>query len=115
MELEWVTFVETDAFTSRIARFGLEAVLRTLQVELVESPERGSLDPGTGGLRKIRMASPARSKGKRGGTRVHYLWLPYLRRIYLVFVYGKDEQDSLTAGQKAVLRQVVRRIVRDAE
>ena len=67
MRIEWITFVETDAFMSRIKRYGLESALRDLQVELVEKPERGDLDPGTGGLRKIRMADPARSKGKRGG------------------------------------------------
>lgn len=38
MRIEWITFVETDAFTSRIKRYGLESVLRDLQVELVEMP-----------------------------------------------------------------------------
>jgi len=115
MRIEWITFVETDAFTSRIKRYGLESVLRDLQVELVEKPERGDLDTGTGGLRKIRMADPARSKGKRGGVRVHYLWLPHRRRIYLIFAYGKDEQESLTSDQKDVLKKVVQRIRREAE
>jgi hypothetical protein len=114
MKLEWITFVETSAFTSRIARFGLEPVLRKLHIELVENPERGNLDRGTGGLRKIRMASPARAKGKRSGARVHYLWLPHRSRIYLIFVYGKDEQDSLTHHQKLALKQVARRIIQEA-
>jgi len=51
MRIEWITFVETDAFTFRIKRYGLDSALRDLQVELVEKPERGDLDPGMGGRR----------------------------------------------------------------
>lgn len=47
----------------------------SLQLELIENPAAGDVEPGTGGLRKIRLAAPARGKGKRGGARVHYLWL----------------------------------------
>ncbi|MGH7576080.1 MAG: hypothetical protein ACREM1_13260 [Longimicrobiales bacterium] len=54
---------------------GLEGALRDLQLTLLDRPEAGDLDPGTGGLRKVRMRDPARGKGKRGGARAHYLWL----------------------------------------
>ena len=77
-------------------------------------PERGKLDPHTGGLRKIRLSNSAKSKGKRSGARAHYLWLPQLQRVYLVFVYGKHEQDSLTEPQKKALKQVVQKIRREA-
>lgn len=109
-----ISFVEAATFTLRITRLGLEEDLRALQIELIEKPDRGKLDSNTGGLRKIRLADSARSKGKRGGARAHYLWLPDLKRIYFVFVYGKDEQDSLTASQKKLLKQVVERIRREA-
>src|SRR5437667_10691403 len=59
-------FVETSVFTKRLARLGLEDALRGLQLELLENPTAGDLDPGTGGLRKVRMADPTRGKGKRG-------------------------------------------------
>lgn len=109
-----ITFVEAVAFTSRIRRLGLENDLRQLQLELIEKPERGKLDPNTGGLRKVRLSDATRSKGKRGGARAHYLWLPDLKRIYFVFVYGKDEQESLTTSQKKLLKQVVERIRRES-
>ena len=111
MNVQWIAFVETRAFTARIERFGLEPALRNLQLELVQNPERGDTDPGTDGLRKIRMPDPSRGKGKRGGARVHYLWLPHVRRVYLVFVYGKGEQSSLTKAQKKQLRSIVEQIV----
>ena len=71
-----------------------------LQLELLDNPEAGDVEPGTTGLRKIRLGDPTRGKGKRGGARVHYLWLPHRGRIYLMFVYGKNEASTLTAALK---------------
>ena len=99
--LEFLTFVETTVFTKRIS---------AVQLELLENPEAGDVDPGTAGLRKIRLADPTRGMGKRGGARVHYLWLPHRGRIYLMFVFGKNEASTLTADQKKKLREVVARI-----
>lgn len=113
MHQTFISFVESPAFTSRIARMGLENDLRSLQLALIENPERGALDPHTGGLRKIRLSDSSRSKGKRGGARAHYLWLPHVSRIYLLFVYGKGEQDSLTPEQKQTLKKVVQKIRRE--
>ena len=106
-------FVETDLFTRRVVRLNLEEALRRLQIELAVNPEAGDLDPGTGGLRKVRMADPVRGRGKRGGARVHYLWVPQRRLIYLVFVYTKHEADTLSADQKKAVRAVVERIKRE--
>ena len=105
-----LTFVETRVFTSRVVRLGLEEPLRQLQRALLENPAAGRVDPGTGGLRKIRMADPERRKGKRGGARVHYLWLPDAHIVYLMFVYTKDESESLTPAQRRSLKAVVDRI-----
>jgi hypothetical protein len=105
-----VLFVETRVFTRGIAALGLEASLHQLQNELLERPTAGVLDPGTGGLRKIRMPDPGRGEGKRGGARVHYLYLPHLNRIYLVFVYSKHDRETLTPDEKRALRAVVQTI-----
>lgn len=105
-----LTFVETKVFTDRVMRMGLEEPVRQLQSTLLAAPDAGDLDPGTGGLRKIRMADPRRGKGKRGGARVHYLWLPHVRRIYFLFVYGKEQTSALTRGQKQALAAITRAI-----
>ena len=97
-------------FTRRITSLGLEGPLRELQLELVRNPEAGSVDPGTGGLRKVRIPDPRRGKGKRSGARVHYLWLPAASIVYLVFVYAKDEQATLTPDQKRQLKVIVQAI-----
>jgi hypothetical protein len=77
---------------------------------LLANPEAGDVEPGTGGLRKTRVPDPARGKGKRGGARVHYLWLAHKGRIYLIFVYGKNESTKLTADQKRQLRELATKI-----
>jgi len=108
-----VVFVETDTFTKRLTRLGLDEALRLLQGELLLNPEAGDVDPGTGGLRKVRLRDPARGKGKRGGARVHYLWLRQATVIYFVFVYSKGEDDTLSPDQKKTLASVVRQIRRE--
>lgn len=105
-----LAFVESTVFTRRVSALGLEEPLRELQAYLLEDPDVGDLDPGTGGLRKVRMGDPGRGKGKRSGARVHYLWLPAVSLIYLLFVYTKDESDSLTPAQKRQLRSLVEAI-----
>jgi hypothetical protein len=102
-----IVFVETTIFTRRVNALGLEQGLRDLQLQLTGNPEAGRLDPGTGGLRKVRMGDASRGKGKRSGARVHYLWLSEYAVIYMIFVYSKDESDTLTPDQKRKLKTVV--------
>ena len=105
-----VTFVESTVFTTRIVRMGLEEPLRKLQGHLAANPTAGRLDPGTSGLRKVRIGDPRRARGKRGGARVHYLWVPSSQLVYFLFVYSKEEADTLTEDQKRALTAVVRAI-----
>jgi hypothetical protein len=108
-----ITFVETSAFTRRVIALGLEESSRALQLQLSENPEVGATDPGTGGLRKVRIADPGRGRGKRSGARVHYLWISEPSVIYLLSVYAKDELDTLTTEKKRRLRAVVEAIKRE--
>lgn len=104
-------FVEIGEFTRRVVRLGLEEDLRDLQDRLNLNPRLGRVDPGTGGLRKIRMTDSPRGKGKRGGARVHYLFVPDREIIYMVHVYPKGEQVTLTAEQKRMLRRLAEMIL----
>jgi hypothetical protein len=100
-------FVEIFAFTRRAVKLGLEEDLRQLQIHLERDPCAGDLDPGTGGLRKIRMTDSPRGQGKRGGVRVHYFFASRRQIIYLIHLYPKGEQDTLTHDQKQMLRRLV--------
>jgi hypothetical protein len=105
-----VLFVETDAFRRRVDALALHEGLRALQVELDERPDRGAIDAGTGGLRKVRMPDSTRGKGKRGGVRIHYLYLREHSVLYLVYLYTKNEQDALLPNQKRAFRRLAERI-----
>lgn len=108
-----LTFIETEVFTRRVLRLGIESALRQLQHELAANPEAGDVEPGTGGLRKVRIPDSRRGKGKRSGARVHALWLPHRCMVYLVFIYSKDEAEALTGKQRKALRSIVERIKRE--
>lgn len=79
---------------------------RLLQLRLVANPDEGDLIPGSGGLRKIRMAVAGR--GKRGGARIIYYWVTSKSQIYMLLAYAKNERDDLTEAQLKALRDLVR-------
>lgn len=101
-------FVEMDVFTRKVVGLELEEDLRKLQVTLRKDPRAGDVEPGTCGLRKIRMTDSPHRRGKRGGARVHYFYFPQREIIYLMWVYTKAEQGTLTPDQKRELCRWVR-------
>ncbi|NDK98858.1 type II toxin-antitoxin system RelE/ParE family toxin [Photorhabdus bodei] len=100
-----IEFIETSMFTRQIKEVATDDELKELQRELIESPDKGDLIRGTGGLRKIRMAIG--SQGKNGSARVIYL-LATEDIIYLVMAYPKSKKDSLTDAEKAELKKLTK-------
>jgi hypothetical protein len=98
-------FIETSVFTRQITALVDDDDYADFQRELANDPEAGDLIPGTGGLRKIRMA--ARGHGKRGGARVIYYYFASAAQIALLLAYAKNEAEDLTAAQKKVLKEVI--------
>ena len=96
-------FIETRGFTAWLAERVPDEVYAELQRELMENPHKGDVMPGCGGLRKVRLRSPKRGKGKRGGERVIYLYVPEAKWFFMIDGYGKDEQDDLTPPEKRQL------------
>ncbi len=95
-------FVESTIFEKYRNEYLSDDEFRLFQAELMSNPKQGDVIQGTGGLRKIRVAS--KSKGKRGGSRVIYYFLDEKRRFYLLTIYGKNEMSDLTADQKKQLK-----------
>ena len=100
------TFIETIEFTEWVKEYMSDDALSDLQQELRNNPETGSVMPGCGGLRKMRVADARRGKGKRGGVRVIYLHVAEADVIFLMDIYGKAEQEDLSADQKKVLKRL---------
>jgi hypothetical protein len=99
-------FIETPVFTEAVTELLSDEEYGRLQVALLLRPAQGAVIPGSGGLRKVRWGAGAR--GKRGGLRVIYYWVPADDVCLMLFVYAKSTQGDLTAAQIKVLRQVVR-------
>lgn len=100
-------FIETPTFTRLIAALASDDELKELQSELIAQPEKGDLIQGTGGLRKVRMAK--KGQGKSGSLRVLY-YFAYAETIYLVYVYAKTTQDTLTNEEKKQLKELVKKL-----
>ncbi len=102
-------FVELPAFARFRADYLSDDAFRAMQAELMANPEQGDVIEGTGGLRKLRQPDPKRGKGKRGGLRVIYFWWESGRQFWLFTLYGKDEMADLSAREKALLREMLKR------
>lgn len=99
-------FVETPVFTVALKRYLDDEQYRHLQIALMLRPEQGPVIRGSGGLRKVRWATPG--GGKRGGLRIIYYWAPAEAAFYMLYAYTKADQQDLTAAQTRVLGRLVR-------
>ena len=103
-------FIEFPGFTRRLITLAgdhADEVLLEIQNDLIENPKRGPVVQATAGVRKARIADPARGKGKRGGFRYLYLYMERDGQIFLLMIFGKNEQADLSPKQKQALREAV--------
>jgi mRNA-degrading endonuclease RelE of RelBE toxin-antitoxin system len=91
-----MVFVETSLFSKLLREYLSDDEYRRLQAHLIERPDAGAIIRGSGGVRKVRWA--AGGKGKSGGVRVIYYWLKADGQIFLLTLYGKGEQENLSAA-----------------
>lgn len=106
-------FVELLPFTRRLESLAKERaddVLLQIQSDLLANPKRGKVVEGTAGVRKARVANPARGKGKSGGFRYLYFYIEQEGQIFLLMIFSKDEQDDLTGEQKKKLAKAVQEL-----
>ena len=104
--MEWLTFV----YSSVATRDDLltDEDWRRVEWQLLQNPRAGAVIPGLAGARKLRIRLQGR--GKRGGARTVYLYVPDRERIYFVATYSKSEQSDLTPDDTRVLRALIERI-----
>ena len=104
-----LTFIETPVFTEQITSLLDDDEYSEFQAILIANPEAGRVISGTGGLRKIRWIDPGRQKGKRGGIRVIYFYRMHVGQVLLLTAYDKDHQSDLSASQKRLFREILRK------
>ena len=103
-------FIEFVSFTKRLQALVKEHsddVLLEIQSDLLANSKRGKVVEGTAGVRKARVANPARGKGKSGGFRYLSFYIEQDGQIFLLMIFSKDEQDDLTGEQKKKLAQAI--------
>jgi len=105
------TFKELPGFETRREEYLSDEEFRVFQEVLMKNPNAGDVIRGTGGLRKARVASSKRGKGKRGGSRVIYYWYLESKQFWLFTIYGKGEMSDLTAEQKRILKALLEKEV----
>ena len=72
---------------------------------MILHPDVGDLNPGSGGLRKMRWRLPGR--GKRGGARIIYYWRSTAGQIFVLFLYPKNVRSDLSPVELQTLRTLV--------
>lgn len=102
-------FIETKEFQSRWKALGMtEGDLQALQEYLLKNPTAGPVIQGTGGVRKLRWAKEGR--GKSGGIRTIYFDMTSSGQLFLITVFGKNEQSDLSPNEKKAIKAVVKQL-----
>lgn len=98
-------FIETAVFQQSRAALLSDDEFQQFQAYLLACPDIGDVMVGTGGCRKVRWKR--QGKGKSGGVRVIYYHYVSGARLYLLFMYAKNQQDNLSSAQKNALKRVI--------
>lgn len=106
MTKAWQTVVALAVYQRKAERLLDGDERRNVVTELAQSPERGDLIAGGGGIRKVRFA--AKGKGKSGGVRVIYYYHNPAVPLFLLSIYGKGEKANLTRAETNSLAKAVR-------
>lgn len=105
------TVAELIIYSRKAERLLTTAEREEIVNYLSKSPEAGVLIPGTGGVRKLRWAR--QHGGKSGGYRVIYYFHSEIMPLYLLTLFGKNEQSNLSQAECNELRELVRKLVSD--
>ena len=104
-------FVEIASFTEDWADLKLgDDELRALEDEIARNPTRAPVVPGGGGARKLRRPDPLSGKGKSGGYRVLYAFLPVHGTVLLIAAWSKSEREDLERDDYKAIGKMIARI-----
>lgn len=78
---------------------------------LATHPTAGVLMQGTGGIRKIRLATG--NKGKSGSTRVIYFYHNPYMPLFLLTAFSKSERENLSKAERNELAGLTKLLVQN--
>jgi hypothetical protein len=106
------TITELPEYIKRAEALLSELERKSVINYLAEHPRAGDLMEGTGGIRKLRWGRG--SRGKSGGVRVIYYYHDERIPLYLLTLFGKNEQANLSKSDRNLLAQLVDALVTSA-
>jgi len=107
-----ITVTELPEYIRRSSELLSESERKSIINHLAVHPSAGDLMEGTGGIRKLRWGRG--SKGKSGGVRVIYYYHDERIPLYLLTMFGKNEQANLTKAERNELSKLVGMLVKIA-
>ena len=78
---------------------------QAIESEILRGPELGS--PLAGGIRKLRVGLPHKSKGKSGSYRVIYYFFSEDEEVHLLHLLDKSDVESLTSTEMLALQKAL--------
>jgi hypothetical protein len=104
-----VTVAETEPFQRKAGRLLSDHEKDDLIAYLAINPAAGVLIQGTNGLRKLRWARGDR--GKSAGVRIIYYFHNRNMPLYLLALFGKNEQANLSMEEKKRISRATSELV----
>lgn len=106
------TVTELPEYIRRANELLNEAERKAIIDYLAAHPRSGDIMEGTGGIRKLRWARG--DKGKSGGVRIIYYYHHQRIPLYLLTVFGKNENANVTKSERNELAKLVAMLVQVA-
>jgi len=104
-----ITVAELPEYIRCAERLLSETERRSVVDYLAEHPRAGDVIEGTRGIRKLRWGRG--SRGKSGGVRVIYYYYSEEMPLYLLTLFGKNQQENLTKAERNDLGMLVEVLV----
>ena len=103
-----LAFIYLTSFERTAASILTDDEMWTVELQVLANPRAGTVVPGTGGVRKPRVAVPG--QGKRGAVRVIYLYVGDKERVSFILAYAKNQKSTRTEAEKHQIAAVVRQL-----
>lgn len=103
-----VTVVDTPIFDKMWRNFWSEEEHGAFASYIAANPTDGDVIQNSGGLRKIRWKLEGR--GKSGGVRVIYFNQLEDGKVYLLYMFSKNEHDNIKTETLRALAQAMRKM-----
>lgn len=106
-----IKLVFARTYERQVRRLLTPAEREVSEAEIVAAPDAWPVIAGTGGARKARVARG--NRGKSGGARVIYFFMPAPGLVVLLMAYAKSEKEDLSESDRKAVRASIKGLRED--